>query len=195
MKKDSCRKVQENPYQIKRVTLDTEVGLKLVSIQERQGSVRRELQFHRVNEETIDEDQDVEKLGKKLLRKYAVVFKRDLGPEDRVNLDPVKVELIDSSRDMGNAMIPVETPCHLQDAAAEELARLLKSGCMEPVHHPTPTNNCSRAFFVQENNKDGTINARLVTDLRKVNTNLKRVGTPLDGSSHMGHRLEEVDAH
>ena len=109
MKKDSCKKVQENPYQIKRVTLDTEVGLKLVSIQERQGSVRSALQFHRVNEETIDEVQDVEKLRKKHLRKYAVVFKRDLGPEDRVNLDPVKVELIDSSRDMGNVMIPVAT--------------------------------------------------------------------------------------
>ena len=86
-------------------------------------------------------------------------------------MDPVKVELVDSSRDMGNAMIPVETPCHLQDAAAEELARLLKSGRLEPVHHPT--NNCSRAFFVQKNNKDGTIKARLVTDLRKVNTNHK----------------------
>ena len=131
----------------------------------------------------MDEDQNVEKLRKKRLRKHAAVFKRDLGPEDRVNLDPVKVELIDSSRDMGNAMIPVETPRHLQDPAAEELARLLKSGCLEPVHHPT--DNCSRVFFVQKNTKDGTIKARLVTDLRKVNTNLKREGTPLDGSSHI----------
>ena len=76
VKKDSCRKVQENPYQIKEFTLDSEVGPKLVSIQERQGSVRSALQFHRVNEETIDEDQDVEKLRKKLLRKYAAVFRK-----------------------------------------------------------------------------------------------------------------------
>ena len=126
----------------------SEVGPKLVTIQERQGSVRSALQFHKVNEETIDEDQNVEKLRKKLLRKYSAVFKRDLGKDDRVNLDPVKIELIDNSRDMGNAMIPAETPHHLQDAAAEELARLLKSGCLEPVHHPTE--NCSRAFFVQK---------------------------------------------
>ena len=59
---------------------------------------------------------------------------------------------------------------------------------MEPVHHPTET--CSRAFFVQKNTKDGTIKARLVTDLRKVNTNLKRVGTPLDGSSHILKRFQ-----
>ena len=109
MKKDSCRKVQENPYQIKRVTLDTEVGLKLVSIQERQGSVRRELQFHRVNEETIDEDQDVEKLRKKLLRKYSAVFKRDLGKEDRININSVKIELIDEYRNMGNATLQLRS--------------------------------------------------------------------------------------
>ena len=87
-------------------------------------------------------------------------------------MDPVKINLIDSSKDMGNAMIAVETPRHLQEAAAEELSRLLKAGILEPVHHPTK--NCSRAFFVQKNNKDGTIKARLVSDLRKVNTNLER---------------------
>ena len=84
-----------------------------MSIQESQGSLRSALQFHRVNEETIDEDEDVEKLRKKLLRKYAAVFKRDLGKEDRVNLGPVKIELIDSFRDMDNVMIPAETPRHL----------------------------------------------------------------------------------
>ena len=103
-------------------------------------------------------------------------------------MDPVKVELVDSSRDMGNAMIPSETPRHLQDTAAEELARLLKSGCLEPVHHPT--SNCSRAFFVQKNTKDSTIKAWLVTDLRNVNHNTKRVGTSLDGSSHILKRLQ-----
>ena len=65
---------------------------------------------------------------------------------------------------------------------------MLKSGCLEPVHHPT--SNCSRAFFVQENTKDGTIKARLVTDLRNVSSNTKRVGTPLDGSSHILKRLQ-----
>ena len=46
----------------------------------------------------------MEKIRKKLLRKYASVFKRDLGKEDRIHMDPVKVELIDESRTMGNAI-------------------------------------------------------------------------------------------
>ena len=56
-----------------------EVGPKLTTIQERQGSLRSSLQFHRHDEENIDEDLDVEKLRKKLMRKYSSVFKRDLG--------------------------------------------------------------------------------------------------------------------
>ena len=115
-------------------------------------------------------------MRKKLFRKYSAVFKRDLCKEDRINIDPVKIKFIDESRTMENAMIPSETPRHLQDAADEELARLLKSGCLGPVHHPTST--CLHAFFVQKNTKDGTIKARLVTDLRDVNSNTKRVGTP-----------------
>ena len=77
-----------------------------------------------MDEDNIDEDMEVLKLRKKLLTKNAAVFKRDLGKNDRVKMDPVKVKLIDSSRDMGNAMIPVETPRHLQDAASRELCRL-----------------------------------------------------------------------
>ena len=104
MRTEKCRNVKES-YQIKESTLDIEVGPKLVSIQERQGSVRSAMQFNRVNEETIDEDLEIEKLRKKLLKMYAAVFKRDLGPDDRVDMDLVKVELVDSSRDMGKAMI------------------------------------------------------------------------------------------
>ena len=53
-----------------------EVGPKLATIQERQGSIRTSLQFHKHDEENIDEDLDVEKIRKKLMRKYASVFKR-----------------------------------------------------------------------------------------------------------------------
>ena len=186
LKEEKSRKVQPSPspFQIEEFTLDSEVE----PIQERQGSIRSALKFQKMSEETIDEAQDVEKLRKKLLRKYSAVFKRDLGKEYRIIIDPVKIELIDDSRDMGNAMIPSEAPRHLQDAADEKLARLLKSGCLEPVHHPT--SNCSRAFFEQKNTKDGTIKARLVTDLRNVIYNTKRVGTPLDGSSYILNRLQ-----
>ena len=186
MRSERCRQVREDtPHQIKEFT---EVGPKLVSIQERQGSIRTALKFNPVDEDNIDEDMEIEKLRKKLLKKYSSVFKRDLDKDDRVDADPVKIDLVDSSANMGNSMIAIETPRHLQEAADEELSRLLKAGVLEPVHHATST--CSRAFFVQKNNKDGAIKARLVTDLKKVNPNLVRVGTPLDGSSHILKRLE-----
>ena len=41
-----------------------------------------------------------------------------------------------------------------------------------------------------KNKKDGSIEARLICDLRDVNGNTKRVGTPLDGSSHILKRLK-----
>ena len=68
LKKEKSRKVQQNPspYQVKEFALDSEVGPKLVTIQERQGSIRSALKFHKVNEETIDEDQDVEETPKKV---------------------------------------------------------------------------------------------------------------------------------
>ena len=115
-----------------------------MTIHERQGSIQIKLKFHRVDEENIDMDQDVAKLRKKLMQKYSSVFKKDLGPKDRLNMDPVKVELVDNPETMGNCMVPVEKPRHLQSAAKEELARLLKTGCLEPVNHPT--SNWSRAF-------------------------------------------------
>ena len=47
-----------------------------------------------------------------------------------------------------------------------------------------------KCVFCTKNTKDGTIKARLVTDLRDVNSNTKKVGTPLDGSSHILKRLQ-----
>ena len=56
LKEEKSRNVQQNPspYQVKEFALDSEVGPKLVTIQEMQGSIRSALKFHKVNEETID---------------------------------------------------------------------------------------------------------------------------------------------
>ena len=51
----------------------------------------------------------MEKLRKKVLRKYSAVFKRDLGKEDRINIDPDKIELIDEYRNMGNATLQLRS--------------------------------------------------------------------------------------
>ena len=91
LKQEKKKKDQQNPspYQVKEFTLDSEERPKLTTIQERQGSIRSSLKFNKVNADNIEEDQDVEKLRKKLLRKYSSVFKRDLDKEDRINIDPV----------------------------------------------------------------------------------------------------------
>ena len=69
LRSEKCRQVKEAPHQIKEFTLDEEVGPKLVTIQERQGSNRTALKFNRVDEDNIDEDMEIEKLKKKLMRK------------------------------------------------------------------------------------------------------------------------------
>ena len=43
-----------NPESSFNINQDTEVGPKLTTIQERQGSIRSSLKFHKVNEENID---------------------------------------------------------------------------------------------------------------------------------------------
>lgn len=88
-------------------------------------------------------------------------------------------------------MVPYPTPRHLQQVADKELKKLLKAGVLEPVEHPT--NWCSRSFFVQKNTHGKEVKALLVSDLRGVNKVLKRIGHPLDGSSHVLKRLNKED--
>ena len=88
-------------------------------------------------------------------------------------------------------MIPFPTPCHLQNTADRELDKLLKAGVLEPVEHATDW--CSRGFFVQKNTHCEEVKTHLVSDLRRVNKVLKRIGPPLDGSSHILKRLNPED--
>ena len=77
----------------------------------------------------------------------------------------------------------------LESAAKKELGRILKSGGLEEVHHPTPW--CSKAFFVQKcGSPDDNPSVRLVTHLKPVNKIVDKVGYPIDGSSHILRRLE-----
>ena len=49
MRSQKCRQVKEAPHQIKEFNLDEGVGPKLVSIQERQGSIRTALKFNNID--------------------------------------------------------------------------------------------------------------------------------------------------
>ena len=86
-------------------------------------------------------------------------------------------------------MVPAETPRYLESAAKKEFAKLMKAKHLEEVFHPTKW--CSRAFWVKKpGSPDEDPKVRLVTDLRRINQVLKRVGYPMDGAAHILKRLE-----
>ena len=58
MRSEKCRQVKEAPHRIQE-PLDEEVVTKLVTIQERQGSIRSALQFKKVDEDNIDKDIEI----------------------------------------------------------------------------------------------------------------------------------------
>ena len=49
------------------------------------------------------------------------------------NIEQVKVQLVEDPSAPFNAMMAFETPRHLNSSAKEELSKLLKSICLEPV--------------------------------------------------------------
>ena len=151
------------------------------------------MKSHAVDKDTVNLDRELAKIKASLLKKYHIVFKDELDKNDRLDIEPLKLELIDNYDDVPptNHMTPFATPRHLQEAADKELNKLLAAGVLEKVEHPTEW--CSRGFFVQKNTYGGTPKVRLVRDLRGVNKILKRVGHLLDGSSHILKRLEPSD--
>merc|ERR1711867_357356 len=81
---------------------------------------------------------------------FSDVFKEDLDPEDRLRIEPVKIELKEGHEKLPkyNARVPIPTPRYLEKAADKELQRILRSGALEEVTWPTDT--ACRAFFCAE---------------------------------------------
>ena len=111
----------------------------LVDILERQGSMRTSIKFHAVDEDTVDINRELAKIRARLLRKYNMVFIDNLDRNDRLDVNPMKLVLVDNYEDISptNHMIPFPTPRHLQAAADKELNKLLAAGVLEKVEHPT----------------------------------------------------------
>ena len=60
--------------------VEEKAEVKLVDIKERQGSLQTELNFHKVNADTVDLDLGIKKFRKKLLPEGKDVFKKDHQP-------------------------------------------------------------------------------------------------------------------
>ena len=126
---------------------------------------------------------------------FSGIFKEDLTPEDRLDIELVKIQLLDhyDSITPYNAMLPVDSPRFLESVARKELQRILNRWALEEVHHDV-TPWWSRGFFVQKpGSPDKDSSVRLVTNLQKLNEAIERIGYPMDGSSHILRRLDPQD--
>ena len=122
-------------------------------------------------------------LKKAWLRDFPEVFKEDLGREDRINIEPIVIDLVPNHEDIHvfHPKLGVEVPAYMDEAARRELQRMLNAGMLEPIQGYTE--NLSRGFFVEKPSTSGEpVKARLVADFRGINRKLRRPEHPLDGS-------------
>ena len=155
----------------------------LFTLQERVGSLRSHLEMKEMSEEEWEDEKRCSDLKKAWLRDFPEVFKEDLGREDRINIEPIVIDLVPNHEDIHvfHPKLAVDVPAYMDEAARRELQRMLSSGMLEPIE--AYTENLSRGFFVEKPSKPGEpVKARLVADFRGINRKLRRLEHPLDGS-------------
>ena len=82
---------------VSNVKVAADIPEKIVNIKERQGLLRTDILFAPISEEQF-EDQHEKKLyanlRKKLIKMFWDVFKEDLTPEDCLDIQPVKIQMV-----------------------------------------------------------------------------------------------------
>ena len=105
-------------------------------------------------------------LREKILTKYADCFKETIGPEDRVRIKPIHLEI-----DKSWGIRPVhanklhDVPIHMRKAADAEFIEMLNSGILSKVDHVTSW--CSTSFPVAKPGSD-PLKVRWVSDFRNL---------------------------
>ena len=113
------------------------------------------------------------KLREKILKIHKQNFKEKLGPEDRINHEPVKLK-IDKSR----GIKPVkhskayDIPLHLREAAKVEFNEMIKAGII--VEADGEANDWSSQAFPRRKPNTYPVKCRWVTDFRDLNKALDR---------------------
>ena len=136
------------------------------------------------------EERKCQELRKAWLRDFPEVFKEDLEKEDRIDMEPVVVDLIPDHEQVKvfHPKASTEVPAYLQKAAEKELKRMLEGGLLEEA--PGYTEHVSRGFFVEKNTRPGEpVKVHLVADFRGINKKLQRPEHPLDNSWGILKRL------
>ena len=177
---------REKEKQREREVKDT----KFCTLQERIGSLRTQLNFKQENREEWKEENECKAIKDAWLKDFKNVFKEDLTIEDRIKMDPVKVQLVEdhANIEVHHPKACNEIPAYLKQAADRELARMLEGGLLEPVQEYSET--VSRGFFVEKKGAPGEeVRVRLVADFRGVNRKLQRPEYPLENSWGILKRL------
>ena len=155
----------------------------LITLQERVGSLRSHLEMKEMSEEEWEDEKRCSDLKKAWLKDFPKVFKEDLGREDRINIEPIVIDLVPNHEDIHvfHPKLAVDVPAYMDEAARRELQRMLNAGMLEPIQGYTE--NLSRGFFVEKHSKPGEpVKACLVADFRGINCKLRRPEHPLEGS-------------
>ena len=82
-----------------------------------------------------------------------IIFKEYLDPTDRVNIEPVHLD-VDESRDINpvQATKAYDIPFHLREPATKECKEMLRSGVL--TQNKEATEWCSQSFPVQKLGSD-----------------------------------------
>ena len=118
------------------------------TLRERVGSLRSHLELKEMNKEEWEDEKACNELREKWLADYDDVFKEDWEETDRIQMEPVVVDLMEKHQEieMYHPKTPLDVPAYLEEAARKELQRMLAAGMLEPVQGYTAT--LSRGFFV-----------------------------------------------
>ena len=91
----------------------------MFTLQERVGSLRSLIEFKEMNEQDWEDERKCQELKQAWLRDFPEVFKEDLGKEDRIDMDPVVVDLVPNHEEIKvfHPKLSTDVPAYLQKAA------------------------------------------------------------------------------
>ena len=122
--------------------------LKHFDLKERVGSMRSKLEMNQMGEEDWEEERKCEELKKQWLRDFSDIFKEDLTKEDRIDIEPIKIDLVENHTEIltFKPKIAMDVSPYMEQAAKKELAHMIDAGMLEEIDYYTE--NLSRGFFV-----------------------------------------------
>ena len=112
---------------------------------------------------------------------YVHVFKEEVEPHDRMNVEPVKLKLKEGYNTPSFCSKPFDTPHHLRGMYEKELKRALDAGHLAPCGLE-PSAWSSKAFPVVKG--DGT-SCRIVADFKRLNQYIERPVWPTESSQQL----------